>query len=63
MTKIAIGPDLHLGLTQETIQACIDIEEVISHRDMEEILQDVYGDHVAIRVTKSGIDISECDHD
>lgn len=52
-----------LGLSQDVIDACIDIEEVISHRDMEEILQDVYGDHVVIRVTKSGINISEFDHD
>ena len=52
-----------LGLSQETIQACIDIDDVISDVYMKEILESVFGDHVVVRVTKSGIHTSEIDHD
>ena len=52
-----------LGLSQETIQACIDIDDVISDVYMKEILESVFGDHVVVRVTKSGIHTSEFDHD
>ena len=52
-----------LGLSQAVIDACTDIDDVISHSDMEDILQDILGDHVVVRVTKEGIRTNELEHD
>lgn len=49
------------GFTKESWDALSKLEEALN--DAEDVLRDAFGDHVAVYVTRDGIDVEEYEHD
>lgn len=48
-------------LSAEEIEACTAIQNFISNN--EDFMYDLYGNHVSIRITENGAEVSDYDHD
>ena len=49
------------GFSSEAWSALVDLDKSLS--GMEDVLEDAFGDHVRVFVTRDGIEIEEYDHD
>lgn len=43
--------------------SCSLIDKMISSSEMEDIMWEMFGDHVQVTATRGGFDITECEHD
>jgi hypothetical protein len=45
------------------VKSCEFLSGMISSSDMEDIMKQMFGDHVCVTVTRVGIDVTDYDHD
>lgn len=50
-----------LGVTKETFEACQQLESLLYN--LEDPLENLFGDHVEVIVTSKGVEVDDYDHD